>query len=66
MLYVNFVFDLISLQKINQKNTWELTLIDHLTEIIKVEENDMETNFQKVIPLLLLFILRTAMQNDSP
>ncbi|KAM1411563.1 hypothetical protein COP1_024244 [Malus domestica] len=34
--------------KINQKNTWELNLIDHLTDIIKVgEENDAETNFQK-------------------
>lgn len=37
------------MQKINQKNTWELGLIDHLYEIIKVEEeNDTETNFQKV------------------
>lgn len=37
------------MQKINQKNTWELGLIDHLHEIIKVEEgNDAETNFQKV------------------
>lgn len=36
-------------QKINQKNTWELNLIDHLCEIIKVEdENNAETNFQKV------------------
>lgn len=36
-------------QKINQKNTWELGLIDHLCDIIKVEEeNDVETNFQKV------------------
>lgn len=36
-------------QKINQKNTWELNLIDHLGEIIKVEEeNNVETNFQKV------------------
>ncbi|KAL5730743.1 hypothetical protein ACHQM5_003535 [Ranunculus cassubicifolius] len=35
--------------KINQKNTWELSLIDHLSEIIKVEaeDNDAETNFQK-------------------
>ncbi|KAM7495589.1 hypothetical protein LguiB_030198 [Lonicera macranthoides] len=34
--------------KINQKNTWELRLIDHLSEIIKVEtEDDAETNFQK-------------------
>lgn len=38
-----------NVQKINQKNTWELNLIDHLCEIIKVEEeNDVETNFQKV------------------
>lgn len=36
------------MQKINQKNTWELNLIDHLTELIKVEEEDTETNFQKV------------------
>ncbi|XP_014490406.1 condensin complex subunit 2 [Vigna radiata var. radiata] len=33
--------------KINQKNTWELDLIDHLTDIIRVEEgNHVETNFQ--------------------
>lgn len=37
------------MQKINQKNTWELNLIDHLTDIIKAEEeDDAETNFQKV------------------
>ncbi|XP_010244120.1 PREDICTED: condensin complex subunit 2 [Nelumbo nucifera] len=39
---------LASENKINQKNTWELSLIDHLSEIIKVEaEDDVETNFQK-------------------
>ncbi|KAL4620088.1 hypothetical protein ACB092_06G128100 [Castanea dentata] len=39
---------LASENKINQKNTWELNLIDHLTEVIKVEEeDDAETNFQK-------------------
>ncbi|XP_031392689.1 condensin complex subunit 2 isoform X2 [Punica granatum] len=39
---------LASENKINQKNTWELGLIDHLYEIIKVEEeSDAETNFQK-------------------
>ncbi|KAL3652634.1 hypothetical protein CASFOL_002315 [Castilleja foliolosa] len=39
---------LASENKINQKNTWELNLIDHICEIIKVEEeNDVETNFQK-------------------
>ncbi|XP_057977555.1 condensin complex subunit 2-like isoform X2 [Malania oleifera] len=44
----NFIFHAIKHGKINQKNTWELKLIDHLSEIIKVEvENDAETNFQK-------------------
>ncbi|KAL5990138.1 hypothetical protein ACLOJK_011035 [Asimina triloba] len=39
---------LASENKINQKNTWDLTLIDHLSEIIRVEaEDDTETNFQK-------------------
>ncbi|GAB2274927.1 hypothetical protein Dimus_009696 [Dionaea muscipula] len=40
---------LASENKINQKNTWELNLIDHLCDIIKVEEEeeDVETNFQK-------------------
>ncbi|KAG9159740.1 hypothetical protein Leryth_007764 [Lithospermum erythrorhizon] len=33
--------------KINQKNTWELKLIDHLHDIIKIEESGTETNFQK-------------------
>ena len=35
---------------INQKNTWEIKLIDHLSEIIRVDtEEDTETNFQKVL-----------------
>ncbi|KAM3243794.1 hypothetical protein ACQJBY_055624 [Aegilops geniculata] len=39
---------LASENKINQKNTWELGLIDHLSEIIHAgEEEDDETNFQK-------------------
>ncbi|KAJ6803752.1 condensin complex subunit 2-like isoform X1 [Iris pallida] len=40
---------LASENKINQKNTWDLGLIDHLSEIIKVrsKEDDDETNFQK-------------------
>ncbi|XP_050381547.1 condensin complex subunit 2 [Argentina anserina] len=39
---------LASENKINQKNTWELNLIDHLAELVKVEEEkDAETNFQK-------------------
>lgn len=54
MLYYEFIdflllFYFFGVQKINQKNTWELNLIDHLTEVIKVEEeDDAETNFQKV------------------
>ncbi|KAF6173240.1 hypothetical protein GIB67_026935 [Kingdonia uniflora] len=46
-LYQNCI-KLASENKINQKNTWELGLIDHLSEIIRVEaEDDVETNFQK-------------------
>lgn len=45
------------MQKINQKNTWELGLIDHLRDIIKVEEeNDAETNFQKVCSDIYIYI----------
>ncbi|XP_021755444.1 condensin complex subunit 2-like [Chenopodium quinoa] len=52
----NFLFFIFiyfwKLQKINQKNTWELKLIDHLSEIIEgfeaeSENNNAETNFQK-------------------
>ncbi|KAL8153041.1 hypothetical protein V2J09_010801 [Rumex salicifolius] len=44
----NNCIKLASENKINQKNTWELNLIDHLCDIIKVEEEeDIETNFQK-------------------
>ncbi|XP_020265059.1 condensin complex subunit 2-like isoform X2 [Asparagus officinalis] len=40
---------LASENKINQKNTWELGLIDHLSEIVRVRDDteDNETNFQK-------------------
>ncbi|KAL6882139.1 hypothetical protein ACP4OV_011611, partial [Aristida adscensionis] len=38
---------LASEDKINQKNTWELGLIDHLSEIQAGEDGDDETNFQK-------------------
>ncbi|KAG8051727.1 hypothetical protein GUJ93_ZPchr0001g31443 [Zizania palustris] len=39
---------LASENKINQKNTWELGLIDHLSEIIQAgKDDDDETNFQK-------------------
>ncbi|CAK8535492.1 unnamed protein product [Lathyrus sativus] len=38
---------LASENKINQKNTWDLDLIDHLTDIIRDEDdNHGETNFQ--------------------
>ncbi|XP_012572622.1 condensin complex subunit 2-like isoform X1 [Cicer arietinum] len=38
---------LASENKINQKNTWELDLIDHLNDIIRVEDdNNAETDFQ--------------------
>jgi hypothetical protein len=51
-------------QKINQKNTWELNLIDHLREIIKVEEeDDSETNFQKVLSSALLFLGDNVVEN---
>ncbi|XP_047336120.1 condensin complex subunit 2-like [Impatiens glandulifera] len=39
---------LASENKINQKNAWELNLIDHLSDVLKMEEEDgTETNFQK-------------------
>ncbi|GKV39604.1 hypothetical protein SLEP1_g47352 [Rubroshorea leprosula] len=40
---------LASENKINQKNTWELKLIDHLSDIIKVDaaEADSQANFQR-------------------
>lgn len=48
-------------QKINQKNTWELKLIDHLGDIIKVEEeNNVETNFQKVCYSILNLAILTS------
>ncbi|KAM1164639.1 hypothetical protein ACFX13_024759 [Malus domestica] len=46
---------LASENKINQKNTWEVNLIDHLTDIINVEEEkDAETNFKRLAALLKL------------
>lgn len=56
-LFLEFYLTIcLRLQKINQKNTWELNLIDHLCDIIKVEEeNDSETNFQKVYYVHLLY-----------
>lgn len=57
---------LASENKINQKNTWELNLIDHLCEIIKVEEeNDAETNFQKASCTLEAGVKIYSMRVDS-
>jgi len=59
-----FIIIYFCVQKINQKNTWELNLIDHLTEIIKVEEeDDSETNFQKVLSSALLFLGDNVVEN---
>ncbi|RXH67999.1 hypothetical protein DVH24_028146 [Malus domestica] len=53
-------------QKINQKNTWELNLIDHLTDIINVEEEkDAETNFQKACCTLEAGVKIYSMRVDS-
>ncbi|KNA14477.1 hypothetical protein SOVF_107220 [Spinacia oleracea] len=57
---------LASENKINQKNTWELKLIDHLSEIIKVEdEKDTETNFQKASCTLEAGVKIYALRVDS-
>ncbi|KAK9089733.1 hypothetical protein Scep_028815 [Stephania cephalantha] len=57
---------LASENKINQKNTWELGLIDHLSEIIKVEaEDDVETNFQKASCTLEAGVKIYALRVDS-
>ncbi|KAK4484375.1 hypothetical protein RD792_006954 [Penstemon davidsonii] len=57
---------LASENKINQKNTWELNLIDHLNDIIKVEEeNDVETNFQKASCTLEAGVKIYSMRVDS-
>ncbi|KAK9092016.1 hypothetical protein Syun_026927 [Stephania yunnanensis] len=57
---------LASENKINQKNTWELGLIDHLSEIIKVEaQDDVETNFQKASCTLEAGVKIYALRVDS-
>ncbi|XP_042005315.1 condensin complex subunit 2-like [Salvia splendens] len=57
---------LASENKINQKNTWELNLIDHLCEIVKVEEeDDTETNFQKASCTLEAGVRIYSMRVDS-
>ncbi|KAI4334142.1 hypothetical protein L6164_018869 [Bauhinia variegata] len=57
---------LASENKINQKNTWELNLIDHLTDIIKAEEeDDVETNFQKASCTLEAGVKIYALRVDS-
>ncbi|KAM2417209.1 hypothetical protein ACFX1W_024080 [Malus domestica] len=57
---------LASESKMNQKNTWELNLIDRLTDIIKVEEEkDAETNFQKATCTLEGGVKIYSMRVDS-
>ncbi|KAF8414131.1 hypothetical protein HHK36_002130 [Tetracentron sinense] len=57
---------LASENKINQKNTWDLSLLDHLSEIIKVEgEDDVETNFQKASCTLEAGVKIYSMRVDS-
>ncbi|XP_052178447.1 condensin complex subunit 2 isoform X2 [Diospyros lotus] len=57
---------LASENKINQKNTWDLSLIDHLCDIIKVEEeDDAETNFQKASCTLEAGVKIYSMRVDS-
>ncbi|KAL8144675.1 condensin complex subunit 2 isoform X1 [Apium graveolens] len=57
---------LASENKINQKNTWELSLIDHLCDIIKVDaEDDVETNFQKASCTLEAGVKIYSMRVDS-
>ncbi|KAG1365012.1 putative Condensin complex subunit 2 [Cocos nucifera] len=57
---------LASENKINQKNTWELGLIDHLSEIIRVRpEDDDETNFQKASCTLEAGVKIYSMRVDS-
>ncbi|XP_059661098.1 condensin complex subunit 2 [Cornus florida] len=57
---------LASENKINQKNTWELNLIDHICDLIKVEEeDDVETNFQKASCTLEAGVKIYSMRVDS-
>uniref|UniRef100_A0A7N0V4N9 Condensin complex subunit 2 n=1 Tax=Kalanchoe fedtschenkoi TaxID=63787 RepID=A0A7N0V4N9_KALFE len=65
-LYHNCI-KLASENKINQRNTWELNLIDHLYEIIMVEEGeeDVETNFQKASCTLEAGVKIYSMRVDS-
>uniref|UniRef100_A0A0D9V1R4 Condensin complex subunit 2 n=1 Tax=Leersia perrieri TaxID=77586 RepID=A0A0D9V1R4_9ORYZ len=57
---------LASENKINQKNTWELGLIDHLSEIIQAgEDEDDETNFQKASCTLEAGVKIYSMRVDS-
>ena len=44
-LFVDNYFKLLFFQKINQKNSWTLPLIDYIKEVMDVRQGDM-TNFQ--------------------
>ncbi|XP_072995563.1 condensin complex subunit 2 isoform X2 [Typha latifolia] len=57
---------LASENKINQKNTWDLGLIDHLSEIVRARpEDDDETNFQKASCTLEAGVKIYSMRVDS-
>ncbi|XP_050216121.1 condensin complex subunit 2-like [Mercurialis annua] len=58
---------LASENKINEKNTWELKLIDHLGEISKVERGgvDAEPNFQKASCILEAGVRIYSVRVDS-
>ncbi|CAN8247681.1 unnamed protein product [Cochlearia groenlandica] len=57
---------LASENKINQKNTWYLNLIDHLSEIVKVEDDsNEETNFLKASCTLEAGVKIYSMRVDS-
>ncbi|XP_058773650.1 condensin complex subunit 2-like [Vicia villosa] len=57
---------LASENKINQKNTWELDLIDHLTHIIRDEDdNHAHTNFQMASCILEAGVKIYSLRVDS-
>lgn len=53
-------------QKITQRNTWDLKLIDHLSEIVRGDDDeDDQTNFQKASPSQQCF-LNAAIEGCLP
>lgn len=46
------------MQKITQRNTWDLKLIDHLSALVQGDDDeDDQTNFQKASPSQLSVIV---------